>query len=145
MKKLINAQVVRQGKFKLDREEREKVIMMVMKLEMVLYLNNVMECCFFVPISNGVASSTNEYRFFFFNKYKLRVTVSSDDETKNDCARVCVRKYGEKYFFIENFFGERAVTQRITLRKITSPSTIHVIHIEYVNPTVKYTYSTYNE
>lgn len=65
MKKLINAQVVRQGKFKLDREEREKVIMMVMKLEMVLYLNNVMECCFFVPISNGVASSTNEYRFFF--------------------------------------------------------------------------------
>lgn len=43
-------------------------MMVVMKLEMVLYLNNVMECCFFVlfPMVLPHPLMNIDFSFFFF-------------------------------------------------------------------------------
>lgn len=68
LKKLINAQVVSAGENLNWRKRRNMIMMVVMKLEMVLYLNNVMECCFFVlfPMVLPHPLMNIDFSFFFF-------------------------------------------------------------------------------
>lgn len=97
---------------------------MVMKLEMVVLSKQrcFLQLCFLSMIMVHPLID-----FFLTN-------VKNCEYAASKYTIVYVYESKGKYFFRWNISWEKAVTQRVTLRKITSPSrSVHVIHIEYVN------------